>query len=151
MRSAECGNAEWLRRGARYVKIVAEAIHYAHERGHPAPRPQAVQRPHRPVRPAARDDFGLAKRLHHDSELTLSGQVLGSPNYMPPEQAAGQTRLVGRRSDVYSLGAFSIHLLTGAAVRGRDTHRRVALRAEHGTGVAAPAQSSVPRDLETSA
>jgi serine/threonine protein kinase len=38
-------------------------------------------------------DFGLAKRLHHHSELTLSGQVLGAPNYMPPEQAAAKRGL----------------------------------------------------------
>lgn len=58
-------------------------------------------------------DFGLAKQLHRDSELTLSGQVLGSPNYMPPEQAAADRGLVGRRSDVYSLGAILYYLLTG--------------------------------------
>jgi len=100
--NAECEvrNTEWIRRAARYVKIVSEAIHYAHERGIL----------HRDLKPSnvlidAFDqprvtDFGLAKRLHHDSELTLSGQVLGSPNYMPPEQAAAKRGLVGRRSDV---------------------------------------------------
>src|SRR5438094_4370774 len=109
----EVRNAEWLRRAARYVKIVAEAIHYAHERGilHRDLKPSNVLID--PFDQPRVTDFGLAKRLHHDSELTLSGQVLGSPNYMPPEQATAKRGLLGRRSDVYSLGAILYHLLTG--------------------------------------
>ena len=109
----EVRNAEWLHRAARYVRIVAEAIHYAHERGilHRDLKPSNVLID--PFDQPRVTDFGLAKRLHHDSELTLSGQVLGSPNYMPPEQAAAKRGLVGRRSDVYSLGAILYHLLTG--------------------------------------
>jgi eukaryotic-like serine/threonine-protein kinase len=100
-------------RAARYVKIVTEAIHYAHERGilHRDLKPSNVLID--PFDQPRVTDFGLAKLLHHDSELTLSGQVLGSPNYMPPEQAAAKRGLVGRRSDVYSLGAILYHLLTG--------------------------------------
>jgi len=113
--NAECEvrNAEWLRRAARYVKTIAEAIHYAHECGilHRDLKPSNVLID--PFDQPRVTDFGLAKRLHHDSELTLSGQVLGSPNYMPPEQAAAKRGLVGRRSDVYSLGAILYHLLTG--------------------------------------
>lgn len=114
------------RRAARYVQIIAEAIHHAHEQG--------VL--HRDLKPSnvlvdAQDqprvvDFGLAKRLEgrltEDGaalpdlpSLTLSGQVLGSPQYMSPEQAAGRHRQVGRRSDVYSLGGVLYHLLTGRA------------------------------------
>lgn len=101
------------RRAAGYVKTIAEAIHYAHERGIL----------HRDLKPSnvlidANDqprvtDFGLAKHLEGDSELTVSGQVLGSPNYMPPEQAAGRRGRVSRRSDVYALGAILYHAVTG--------------------------------------
>jgi len=101
------------RRAASYVKAVAEAMHYAHERGIL----------HRDLKPAnvlidASDqprvtDFGLAKRLEGDSDLTVSGQLLGSPNYMPPEQATGKRGRLGRRSDVYALGAILYHALTG--------------------------------------
>ena len=110
--SAEFGarSAEF-QRCASWVKTMAEAVHYAHQRG-------IV---HRDLKPSnvlidAFDqpritDFGLAKRLTGDSDLTLTGQVLGSPNYLPPEQAAGKPAGVG--SDIYSLGAILYHLLTG--------------------------------------
>jgi cyanophycinase len=58
-------------------------------------------------------DFGLAKRVEGDSSLTGSGQILGTPSYMPPEQAAGKLDQVGVASDVYSLGAVLYCLLTG--------------------------------------
>ena len=101
------------RRAAGYVKTVAEAMHYAHERGIL----------HRDLKPAnvlidASDqprvtDFGLARRLEGGPELTVTGQVLGSPNYMPPEQAVGKGAKVSRRTDVYALGAILYHALTG--------------------------------------
>jgi serine/threonine protein kinase len=104
---------EDCRRAVRYIQETADAVHYAHERGIL----------HRDLKPSnvlidAMDepritDFGLAKRLESASNLTVSGQVLGSPQYMPPEQAAGRQRQVGRRSDIHALGATLYHLLTG--------------------------------------
>jgi len=58
-------------------------------------------------------DFGLAKLLNTDSQLTVTGQALGSPNHMPPEQAAGKSTSAGAAGDIYSLGAILYHLLTG--------------------------------------
>jgi serine/threonine protein kinase len=58
-------------------------------------------------------DFGLAKRLSVDSGLTETGQILGTPSYMSPEQAAGASHRIGPTSDVYSLGAILYQLLTG--------------------------------------
>ena len=150
--NAECEvrNAEWLRRAARYVKIVAEAIHYAHERGilHRDLKPSNVLID--PFDQPRVTDFGLAKRLHHDSELTLSGQVLGSPNYMPPEQAAAKRGQVGRRSDVYSLGAILYHLLTGRPPFVGETLTDT-LHEVLNTEPVSPRllNPSVPRDLET--
>src|SRR6185503_13255620 len=58
-------------------------------------------------------DFGLAKNLASESDLTLTGQVMGSPSFMPPEQALGQRGKMGPASDIYSLGAILYHALTG--------------------------------------
>ncbi len=58
-------------------------------------------------------DFGLAKRLESDSRQTESGQIMGSPSYMAPEQARGHNRDVGSAADVYALGAILYEMLTG--------------------------------------
>jgi serine/threonine-protein kinase len=124
------------RQSARLLQTIAKAIHYAHGQG-------IVHRDLKPsnILIDADDepritDFGLAKRLvgmratasHSISEkntdvvepvptddlsLTLTGQVLGSPSYVPPEQAAGKRGPVGPRADIYALGAILYYLLTG--------------------------------------
>ncbi len=58
-------------------------------------------------------DFGLAKQMDSDSDLTRSGAPVGSPHYLPPEQAGGQTGSIGPASDIYSIGAILYHLITG--------------------------------------
>ncbi|HEV3022816.1 MAG TPA: serine/threonine-protein kinase, partial [Pirellulales bacterium] len=58
-------------------------------------------------------DFGLAKLLGTDSGLTATDSIMGSPCYMAPEQAAGQTKQLGPLADVYALGAILFELLTG--------------------------------------
>jgi hypothetical protein len=59
-------------------------------------------------------DFGIAKSMVEAPDLTRDGKALGTPFYMPPEQANGELAAVGPRSDVYSLGATLYHVLTGA-------------------------------------
>jgi serine/threonine-protein kinase len=58
-------------------------------------------------------DFGLAKRTDIDAGLTLSGQILGTPSYMAPEQAAARNKQIGPAADVYALGAVLYEVLTG--------------------------------------
>ena len=58
-------------------------------------------------------DFGLAKLVEHDSGLTRSAAVMGTPNYMAPEVAAGHAREATTAADVYSLGGILFELLTG--------------------------------------
>src|SRR5262249_58719454 len=95
-------------RAARYVQIIAEAIHYAHQQGilHRDLKPSnvlldATDQPHV-------TDFGLAKRITTDGKgaavaLTQTGSVLGTPGYMAPEQITGSRGQVGPASDIYSL------------------------------------------------
>src|SRR5205807_4034237 len=101
------------KRAAGYVKTIAEAIHYAHEQGilHRDLKPSNVliDANNQP----RVTDFGLAKRLEGDSSLTLSGHMFGTPSYTPPEQARSDRHKVGRRSDVYSLGATLYHMVAG--------------------------------------
>ena len=171
---------------AQYVRSIAEAIQYAHERGtlhrdlkpsnvlldsfdqpritdfglakqlleRGCPQPQHVgglgtqesSRIARNAGPAAAED-SRAPVMH---ELTVSGQVLGTPSFMPPEQASGNRSAAGPASDVYSLGAILYHLVTGrppfVAESVTETLRLVAEAEAVSPRLLNP---GVPRDLET--
>jgi len=58
-------------------------------------------------------DFGLAKKLDSESHMTMTGQIMGTPSFMAPEQAAGDSKRVTAHADVYALGALLFYLLTG--------------------------------------
>src|SRR5262249_23084373 len=94
-------------------------------------------------------DFGLAKSLAAGLGMTQTGEILGTPNYMAPEQAAGRSREVGPATDVYALGAILYECLTGrppflAATRV-DTLLDVVSR---DPVPPTQLQRQVPRDLE---
>ena len=139
-----------VEQAARCVKTVAEAIHYAHGRGilHRDLKPHNVlidgeDQPRI-------TDFGLARQVETDSDLTVSGLALGTPSYMPPEQAAGRRGEVGPASDVYSLGAILYACLTGRPPFRADTPENT-LRQVMDDEPTAPRllNPNVPRDLET--
>ena len=143
------------KRAAELISQVAAAIHYAHEQG-------IVHRDLKPANILLDEtgqphvtDFGLAKIFAADpddseKELTLSGQILGTPSYMSPEQASGKHQLVGPTSDVYSLGAILYASLTGrapfVAESTLDTIRQVASAEPLSPRALNP---KIPRDLET--
>lgn len=135
---------------ARMMQLIAEAVAHAHEHG-------VI---HRDLKPAnvlldasgqpKVTDFGLAKRIDSVSDLTQTGQILGTASYMSPEQASGEAINVGPATDVYSCGAMLYAMLTGRppfqSANPLETIRQVAVDEPVAPSQLAP---DIPRDLET--
>ncbi len=135
---------------ARLTLAIAQGVSHAHQRGilHRDLKPanvllNSLQQPFV-------TDFGLAKLIKYDTELTQSGTILGTPGFMSPEQAAGKTRSLTVATDVYGLGALLYALLTGDAPFTGDSSIEV-LRRVVDEPAASPRlkNSDVDRDLET--
>ncbi|PYK23545.1 MAG: hypothetical protein DME59_16635, partial [Verrucomicrobia bacterium] len=102
-----------IRQAAELIAKLARIVHYAHEHGilHRDIKPgnillDAKGEPHL-------TDFGLARLVESESSVTQTLDVLGTPSYMAPEQAAGNNTAVSSNTDVYGLGAVLYQLLTG--------------------------------------
>jgi WD40 repeat protein len=95
-------------------------------------------------------DFGLARRIELGSGLTQTGAIMGTPSYMPPEQAEGKSKEIGPATDVYSLGAILYECLTGRPPFQGPTPLDTIVRVLHEDPIPVhQLQPRVPRDLET--
>jgi TolB-like protein/Tfp pilus assembly protein PilF len=102
-----------IRQAVELIAKVARTVHYAHEHGIL----------HRDIKPGnilldangepQLTDFGLARLVESESTVTRTLEVLGTPSYMAPEQAAGKNAKLTSATDVYGLGAVLYQLLTG--------------------------------------
>jgi serine/threonine protein kinase len=132
LQKAASGTPQPTRSAAHLVELLARAIHFAHQQGviHRDLKPANVLLAVPPegatvvfdpdgAQAAALygipkiGDFGLAKRLEDANQHTRSGDILGTPSYMAPEQADGRAFTAGPATDVYALGAILYDLLTG--------------------------------------
>jgi WD40 repeat protein/tRNA A-37 threonylcarbamoyl transferase component Bud32 len=138
------------RRAARLVATVARAVQHAHQYGilHRDLKPANILidlqgEPHV-------TDFGLARRVKGDAGLTQPGAIVGTPSYMAPEQAAGQSKHLTTAADVYALGAVLYELLTGRPPFKADTPLDTLMKVMHEEPVPpSRRRAKLSPDLET--
>ena len=145
-----------IRQAVELIAKVARTVHYAHEQGilHRDIKPgnillDAKGEPHL-------TDFGLARLVETESTVTRTLEVLGTPSYMAPEQAAGNNTKLTNATDVYGLGAVLYQLLTGhPPFAGGTTYETIKLtsgnRAASTASVESKSRSRSFHDLPRSA
>jgi serine/threonine protein kinase/tetratricopeptide (TPR) repeat protein len=164
------GTPQPARPTAALLETLARAMHFAHRHGivhrdlKPANvllqradglvrmEPQALPSSNCDLQAAIPKitDFGLAKRLDQEEGQTQSGAIMGTPSYIAPEQAAGQSRTIGPAADVYALGAILYEMLTGRPpFRGETVVDTLMLVRTQDPVPPTRLQPKVPRDLET--
>jgi serine/threonine protein kinase len=139
-----------VKESATMMLTLSQAMAYAHSKG-------VI---HRDLKPAnilvtkegspKIADFGLARRTDDISHLTIDGTILGTPNYMSPEQASGKQTEIGPLADVYTLGAILYEMLTGRPpFKGASAWE--VIQQVRSTEPTPPStlQPGIPRDLET--
>lgn len=144
------------RQAAQLVETIARAVHHAHQQGIL----------HRDLKPGnillAADgtpkitDFGLAKRIEtlekdtEKSRLTNTGEILGTPSYMAPEQASGLSHAISPATDVYALGAILYELLTHhPPFEGATPMQTILQVMEKEPTLPQKIEPGIPRDLQT--
>jgi serine/threonine protein kinase/cytochrome c-type biogenesis protein CcmH/NrfG len=139
-----------IRQAAELIAKVARTVHYAHEHGilHRDIKPGNILvdqkgEPHL-------TDFGLARLVETESTVTRTKEVLGTPSYMAPEQAVGETAKLTSATDVYGLGAVFYQLLTGQPpFAGGTTYETVRLLLETEPRPPRLLNPKIDRDLST--
>jgi serine/threonine protein kinase len=138
-----------LAEALRIARGAAEAVEHAHRRGIL----------HRDLKPdnilldadgrVRITDFGLSKQLGDGRpELTHSGQILGTPHYMAPEQALGKQQALGPPTDVYALGGVLYFLLTGRAPFSADSMAEMLCKVVHDVPESPSASAAIPTAVE---
>ena len=138
-----------FRQGARVMATVARAVHHAHQRGilHRDLKPANILldeqcEPHV-------TDFGLARQIEGNGELSESGTPVGTPSYMAPEQASGDKGALSTATDVYGLGTILYALLAGRApFAGTTVHETLDKVRNSSPELPSRVNKRVPRDLE---
>jgi len=139
-----------IRQAAELVAKVARTVHYAHEHGIL----------HRDIKPGnilldatgepLLTDFGLARLVETENTVTRTLEVLGTPSYMAPEQAAGNNAKLTSATDVYGLGAVFYQLLTGhPPFAGGTTYETIKLLIETEPSQPRQLNPKIDRDLST--
>jgi len=151
---------------ATLVEKLADALQYAHERGivHRDLKPGNIlfqsttgpidsDSPQRELWPSLVPkivDFGIARFLDDSAGFTMTGDVMGTPAYMAPEQADGRTSDIGPPTDIHALGIVLFELLTGRSPFASPSRMRTLNLVRHKEAMAASEiQPGVPRDIET--
>jgi eukaryotic-like serine/threonine-protein kinase len=139
-----------VRQSAELTAKVARTVHYAHEHGIL----------HRDIKPGnilldkkgepLLTDFGLARLVETESTITRTLDVMGTPSYMAPEQAAGEHTKLSSSTDVYGLGAVLYQLLTGhPPFAGGTTYQTIKLLLDTEPRQPRQINPKVDRDLST--